>query len=369
MQKKINGYGAVEHREGARKSMMPSHCERVRTPAQLNLEPERKAKIDSRQTWGVSRKMSGGTYTLGVNNLVHNKTYDGESLTVGFRAKTLGLNGVVQTVLDGHALSATYRGDGRRNKQNFAGSQAIILDFDNGLTLNQALKDEFLRKNSAFVHTTCNHRKNGKGDRFRVLFLLESPVYDCGDFEALLGYLLRRYREADHACKDASRAFLGNTEAQIPLRQEVVLTDAFVEEAIEDQRKFKAQQDLKKKAQQAKARTKRANALRRGLDPQTALEQEVRRALSYHPGRGPKGSGTYEECFRILCSLNEEFGPEKAIEIAEEWSPSFEQDEDWDVEKKYAASPVQISMSARCSTYVESMAIHPKLASSTPRGR
>lgn len=91
----------------------------------------------------------------------------------------------------------------------------IILDFDDGLTIEQA-KDEF-KDYSYFIATTKSHQKEKNGnicDRFRVVLpMLESWRWSIDDYKTMLNDIIEKYG-ADKAAKDTARLFYGNKNAE-----------------------------------------------------------------------------------------------------------------------------------------------------------
>jgi hypothetical protein len=101
----------------------------------------------------------------------------------------------------------TFRND-YRNKENFIQTQAIGLDFDDGMTLTEA--EENFKDFIHIIAPTRSHRteKNGKvADRFRVILLLSEPITDSEIFESTWFSLAEKWPNLDRACKDASRYF------------------------------------------------------------------------------------------------------------------------------------------------------------------
>ena len=55
----------------------------------------------------------------------------------------------------------------RRAIENWESQQVIALDFDEGLTLEEALNESYFKENAAFVYTTFSHTK--EQHKFRVV--------------------------------------------------------------------------------------------------------------------------------------------------------------------------------------------------------
>ncbi len=95
-----------------------------------------------------------------------------------------------------------------RTKDNFSQAQAIGLDFDAGVTLDEAT--ELFKDYMHIIAPTRNHQVEKNGvvcDRFRVVLFLEYPIKDNETFEATWYSLADKWRKLDKACKDSSRFY------------------------------------------------------------------------------------------------------------------------------------------------------------------
>lgn len=106
----------------------------------------------------------------------------------------------------------TFKNNDRTN-DSFEYAEAIGLDFDGGLTLNEA-KLRF-KKHKHIIATTRNHQKEKNGiiaDRFRVILFLDKPITSAADFKYTATSLLSQNPQADPSCKDAARFFYPSTD-------------------------------------------------------------------------------------------------------------------------------------------------------------
>lgn len=95
-----------------------------------------------------------------------------------------------------------------RTIENFEQTEAIGLDFDDGMSLDEA-KEKFVRFKH-IIMTTKSHRieKNGKvADRFRVILFLSVPITDAETYYATWSKLSTAFPACDPSCKDPSRQF------------------------------------------------------------------------------------------------------------------------------------------------------------------
>ncbi|MET3659159.1 hypothetical protein [Sporosarcina psychrophila] len=100
----------------------------------------------------------------------------------------------------------------KRSKENWYSQQVVALDFDNGLTLKDALNDEYIRSNASFLYATFSHTE--VANKFRIVFVLDRVVYYYTEITSIIEQLLNKYPQADKSCKDGSRLFYGGTNIQ-----------------------------------------------------------------------------------------------------------------------------------------------------------
>lgn len=120
-------------------------------------------------------------------------------------------------ILNSKALSAQQFKDGHRNIKNCMGVQNTIwLDFDDGLTLEQAQKK--FKDYWYVIYTSMNHQKAKHGvvcDRFRVVLKTKEPLpSDKEKYEAVMDKIIGEVG-ADRNCHDISRYYRANADAEI----------------------------------------------------------------------------------------------------------------------------------------------------------
>lgn len=86
--------------------------------------------------------------------------------------------------------------------------QIICLDFDEGMTIEQA-KREF-KNNAMFIYTTFNHSSDHH--KFRVVMAANKVITDYKELQVIYDYLHNKYPMADSSCTDGSRLFYGGKE-------------------------------------------------------------------------------------------------------------------------------------------------------------
>lgn len=280
-------------------------------------------------------------FCFSINQVCHNKTHHYDE------PKTWNTNdGTVEDLANqikkGKAfMVGLLPEDKKRNKENVVGFNAIAFDIDSDLTIEDALSLPIVKDYCGLIYTSHSHQKtkyiepskkypNGREiepcDRYRLVFILPNLIDDVDLYDYLwLLMFNKHFPMADKSCKDASRIYFGNDETEIiECDPSKVLPESILEDA-----RFKRELDNAEKQDKA---IKKPNY---DYDPQET-EKLVYEALDYIPPRA-YGTGNYNECLRVLMALENEFGKDKAIDIAEKWSPSQPPSKDgkkWNVPNK-----------------------------------
>jgi len=121
----------------------------------------------------------------------------------------LTINDFIQIVaVEGHAFCAQLNGG--RSSANYKLTNLVSIDVDAGITINQALEDEFSKKYLTFFYTTPNHTV--EENRFRLGFLLDEDLEDGNEYTAIKRALSLKYC-GDPSTYDPSRISFGNHQA------------------------------------------------------------------------------------------------------------------------------------------------------------
>ena len=87
--------------------------------------------------------------------------------------------------------------------------QIFALDFDEGVLVDDIrARAEEMDLSIAVIYNTLSHVEGTSG-RFRVIFIMEKPIRDFFEIKTIICMLLQIFPEADKACKDLARVFLG----------------------------------------------------------------------------------------------------------------------------------------------------------------
>ena len=126
-----------------------------------------------------------------------------------FRNVDLTAQQFADHIKKGHAFCAQHK-DGGRKSANFTVSGIIAVDIDQGLTVQDALDDEFVQSYASILYTTPSHAEGFP--RFRIVFELEVPITDAKKMKDALTGLIQRFG-GDEACSDACHMFYGSTNS------------------------------------------------------------------------------------------------------------------------------------------------------------
>ena len=231
------------------------------------------------------------------------------TLDGGWR-KSKGTYHLLQLLKQGFAVApGVYEFDVKK-KDNFKRGQLVLMDFDDTMSWEEAREDPFFNDHCLFAYTTASH--GIKGDRFRVVGVLPSVMKNAADYDAVIEELQQLILGQDSAMKSAQCAF-GNPNADW-----VLFGDDNLLPEITPTPKVKPVRDV------LTALVEDADQ-----DPIEVREQKAKLCLSFIPQR-IKGEGTYNEALDAAIVLLNEFGIDRAYEIAEEcnWLG------DWDLYSK-----------------------------------
>lgn len=129
----------------------------------------------------------------------------------------------------GYSITPPLFVDEYRIDKNFIQSQLIMIDVDNGYTLDELLQDKLYLKHGAGYYTTASH--SDQLHKFRIIFILENIIYDKLDFYFLYKGLINYYG-SDVQCKDPARLFYGTENAKQSENRGKILAQVLIDELI-----------------------------------------------------------------------------------------------------------------------------------------
>jgi hypothetical protein len=130
---------------------------------------------------------------------------------------------------DGYATSAELTDD-HRTDDNYVSRQICMVDIDGGMTIQELFDNDFYNEFGAGFYTTARHTDDAH--RFRIMFVLEEPIYDDLIMRKIIRGLLEFYETADRNCKDASRIYYGVKDCPIKECRNKILYKYITDELI-----------------------------------------------------------------------------------------------------------------------------------------
>lgn len=114
--------------------------------------------------------------------------------------------------------SASVFANAYRNGENaLPGQDLMILDFDEGLDIDDAR--QMFSQYKAMISTSRNHRKDKDGlicDRFRVIIPTSTRIMlEYDDYAAMMNEVYESFVQADTTCGDMARMYFGNPNSEV----------------------------------------------------------------------------------------------------------------------------------------------------------
>jgi hypothetical protein len=132
---------------------------------------------------------------------------------------------LVEAIYTGHPITTWHRNHWRAGA-NFECGQAVGLDFDTEderSRLTTLTADKFIAKHSALIHTTRSHTP--AKPRARVMFLLDTPIFQAKNYALAAQALLWLFGAADRQCKDPVRFWYGAPGCEVEYFENVLPLD------------------------------------------------------------------------------------------------------------------------------------------------
>ena len=148
-----------------------------------------------------------------VDIMFYNKKYDRKpqgkeigAIQNRLSQTTISIRELADNMASGCSFKCAYL-NGTKNT-DFVSQQLFGLDFDHGITIDEALhKCEMLGIMPVFGYTTFSH--TSENHRFRLIFCNNKVIYDAGERRKIQLSLMKAFGFADPACKDETRMFFG----------------------------------------------------------------------------------------------------------------------------------------------------------------
>lgn len=121
------------------------------------------------------------------------------------------------------------------NRKCFDYADIIAFDLEKGNHSEIKVRDTLVNKGlvPCFIYRTYSHRKDGKGDRNRIVYRLPYTVKNAGEYLFLGVLFWAIYKDIDTTCIDTARLFYGTINQKYYVNEEAVLdTELFLSMAL-----------------------------------------------------------------------------------------------------------------------------------------
>ncbi len=133
-------------------------------------------------------------------------------------------------IINGYSVAGQFK-DSHRVEEDFIGQNIVLIDIDDGYTLDTVKENEFYNEFCAGWYTSPSHKK--EAHRFRLIFILERTITNACDMRALYTALIKIFG-SDRACKDAARLFYGHKDAEFECFEDKVIDNEVIDMLIAD---------------------------------------------------------------------------------------------------------------------------------------
>jgi hypothetical protein len=170
--------------------------------------------------------MASRLLKLSVNPTLIDKTIPGSH---GFESSEFSIEDLAEAVQLGCAFSYQFLGDIRRSV-NFKATDILAIDIDAGMTLDEAMGNDIVKRYASLIYTTASHSPDRH--RFRLVFALPRTITDGKELRAATRSLARRLG-GDMSAIDPARVFYGSTNCKYEICGSEISTE-FLTDLIAD---------------------------------------------------------------------------------------------------------------------------------------
>jgi len=201
--------------------------------------------------------------------------------------------------------------NGKRTNKLAIGASAIILDIDDGVSLEQGI--ELFSSCKSLIVTTKSHQVEKKGliaDRYRVILFLDRCIIDMNYYSNLMKVIIRHFG-ADVACSDPARYYSPNPNQLVYYSDSKKMFDVSEFEKKLNDNVNVAQDTYKKQPRKRVLQNNVNSALTNRIDLNTLLNEKV---SYYYLGMEIndtlenliKNTNVSDEAIKCRCFLNPE---------------------------------------------------------------
>lgn len=214
-----------------------------------------------------------------VNIMFYNKKYDRKpqgkeigTIQNHLSQTTISIRELADNMASGHTFKCAYL-NGTKNT-DFVSQQLFGLDFDHGITIDEALhKCETLGIMPVFGYTTFSHTP--ENHRFRLIFCNNKVIYDARERRKIQLSLMKAFGFADPACKDETRMFFGGRSLIMFNEDNVINGSEIIQKYYSDDLETNAKYKPKSKTINNKSKNK-STPINQDTVNQTEIYEKVR---------------------------------------------------------------------------------------------
>ena len=136
-----------------------------------------------------------------------------------------------EVAVNGRACKLCNLPEGAKNLKDtpIINQRVLMVDIDNEntelpiFTIEDALKDEFVAQNAAFLYETFSSTL--EKPKFRMVFILKNPATQNKQVEGLYDSLINRFPQSDSKCRETTRLFFGSNKGYVVVDWNNLLED------------------------------------------------------------------------------------------------------------------------------------------------
>ena len=157
--------------------------------------------------------------SISTNSFKHKPSSD-EIKKISYMRKDVNINDIVNCIKGGHVLSANFNEDytttitqSDRRYDNFISTAMVMFDLDGGIDCSLEELIGSLKYIPTVAYTTFSHQKEGKGNRYRLLYLFENPIDDKDVYQSIYEEIRSsfEFKLEDNCGKNPCQAVFGSS--------------------------------------------------------------------------------------------------------------------------------------------------------------
>ncbi|AGS80647.1 hypothetical protein LEP1GSC052_0072 [Leptospira phage vb_LkmZ_Bejolso9-LE1] len=207
-------------------------------------------------------------------------------------------------IQEGFSWASGHYKTGRRKNDHFIKTTFGAVDFDGGLSIEEALSNSLIADNASLIYTSISHK--AESNRYRVIFCFEREL-NAFEYSLFLKHMYRKFPMMDPNSKTISQLYAGNSKAEFPLCIDRTFSNSWLNQILAEE-----QEALRK--EEKERQEKAAQKLKFHFEEDYRLAEKCLHALSFIPDKR-QGDGTRNDYISITGALLQVFRPEEVANI------------------------------------------------------